>query len=139
MDVTTGRYWIGAVAVVLIMSYVFLASLNLMNILTGVLVEVVSAMKKVELDNADINVLKRTILLMLKALDADDDGKMSPEEIDVVLHDEDALRVFRNLEVDVQHLKGTFWYKFMHVRSIPLADCVSAVLSCRGNRDIKMQ
>ena len=69
--------------------------------LVGVLCEVVTAVSAVEKDQIAISKLKSTLLVMLKTLDADGSGDIYKDEIEAILHDETALQVMQDLNINV--------------------------------------
>merc|ERR1719443_1215375 len=80
--------------------FMLLSALTLMNMLIGVLCEVVSAVGAAEKEEAAINLVKRSVLVLLKRLDADGSGEISREELRQVLVDPEACEVLGELEVD---------------------------------------
>merc|ERR1719324_579891 len=85
------------------MVFMLLSAVTVMNMLIGVLCEVVAAVGEAEKENAAITLIKQTVLLMLKGLDSDNDGKMSRLEVRRVCHDPEAKRVFEDLQVDMAY------------------------------------
>merc|ERR1712139_744459 len=81
------------------MVFMLLSAVTVMNMLIGVLCEVVSAVGQAEKENAAVDLVKHTVLLMLMHLDADASGEISKSELQQVLEDPDALRVLTELQV----------------------------------------
>merc|ERR1719478_2088197 len=86
------------------MSFVLLSAMTVMNMLIGVLCEVVSDVAATEREEQAIFMLKGSLLLMLKGLDADNSGELSREEFESVLNHDDALGVLQAIDVDVSYL-----------------------------------
>merc|ERR1711871_1165907 len=99
-----GALWDESFALVLIF-YVFLllSALTVMNMLIGVLCEVVSAVGEAEKEQAAVDLVKKTVLIMLKHLDQDGSGEMSREELQQVLVDPHARQVLDELKVNVPY------------------------------------
>merc|ERR1719146_85378 len=81
------------------MAFILLSALTVMNMLIGVLCEVVSAVAASEKGDNAIRIVKDKLLVMLRELDEDGSGKISQEEIQQVLAYPDALRTLDNLNV----------------------------------------
>merc|ERR1711920_752122 len=75
-----------------------------MNMLIGILCEVVSAVAAAEKESAAITMMKSTLLVMLKELDDDGSGSISREELLQVMENPCALEILANLQVDVKYL-----------------------------------
>merc|ERR1719424_1616106 len=86
-----------------LMFFVMLSSVTVMNMLIGVLCEVVGKVAAAEKDNAARAQVKTTLLGMLKRLDQDNSGVISKDELLDMLEDPDALDVLSELDVDVKH------------------------------------
>merc|ERR1719387_811609 len=84
--------------------YVLLSAVTLMNILIGILREVVSAVANDEKEEAAVTLMRSTVLPMLKRLDENGNGEINMEELRMVLEDEDAMETLEILKVDVSHL-----------------------------------
>merc|ERR1719379_2255067 len=74
-----------------------------MNMLIGVLCEVMSEVSFAEKENAAIDLMKRSVLLMLKSIDEDGSGEISKEEMHHVVNHPEAVQVLEELEVDVNY------------------------------------
>merc|ERR1719161_112067 len=57
-----------------------------------------------EKEEAAITLVKESLLLMLKNLDKDKSGEISRAEFEMVIEDQEALEVLRELQVDVLYL-----------------------------------
>merc|ERR1719428_321535 len=86
--------------VALFLIFILLSSMTVMNMLIGVLCEVISAVGEAEKENAAIELMKKSVLIMLKRLDADGSGEISKDELDMVLVDPEAQEVLQELQVD---------------------------------------
>eukprot|EP00747_Dinoflagellata_sp_TGD_P145487 gnl/TRDRNA2_/TRDRNA2_176591_c7_seq23.p1 gnl/TRDRNA2_/TRDRNA2_176591_c7~~gnl/TRDRNA2_/TRDRNA2_176591_c7_seq23.p1 ORF type:complete len:310 (+),score=60.81 gnl/TRDRNA2_/TRDRNA2_176591_c7_seq23:265-1194(+) len=114
--------------------YISLAALTVMNMLIGVLCEVVSAVAESEREEAAIRLMKNTILVLLKHFDEDENGSISKVELAHVMSDPQALEVLKHLEVDVdylQRLQGMVYDE--DVVQVPIEDILELMLQCRAD------
>jgi len=91
-------------AVFVFMVFVGLSAMTVMNMLIGVLCEVVSAVAASEREEAAISLMKETILVLLKNVDVDKSGEISKAEMRELVKDPGALNVFDELQVNVKYL-----------------------------------
>merc|ERR1712048_1204861 len=75
-----------------------------MNMLIGVLCEVVTAVGAAEKEEAAIRLMKQTILVELKKFDDDGNAKISRKELENLMQDFETVGVLDNLEIDVHYL-----------------------------------
>eukprot|EP00928_Gymnodinium_smaydae_P078296 TRINITY_DN6213_c0_g1_i1.p1 TRINITY_DN6213_c0_g1~~TRINITY_DN6213_c0_g1_i1.p1 ORF type:complete len:602 (-),score=97.91 TRINITY_DN6213_c0_g1_i1:168-1715(-) len=92
------------VAVILSLMFILLSAMTVMNMLIGVLCEVVSGVAQAEKEEAAINLVKDEILVMLKHFDADASGTISQSELQSVMADPHAVAVLEALDVDTEYL-----------------------------------
>lgn len=120
----------------LFLIFILLASLTVMNMLVGVLVEVVSVVSSVEKEQLQVNYVKSRLTRILDdfALDANSDGKVSRAEFEMLLGNPEAARALRDVGVDVIGLVD--YHDFLFADG---GDCFSfenfmqVVLSLRGS------
>jgi len=86
------------------MAFILLSAMTVMNMLIGVLCEVVSTVAQNEKDEAAIRVMKDSILVQLKRFDVNNNGCISMEELSDVMRDPQAREVLEMLEVDMGYL-----------------------------------
>merc|ERR1719387_3079745 len=89
--------------VIIFTLFILLSALTVMNMLIGVLCEVVTAVGENEKEQAAVDLMKHSVLLLLKRLDKDGSGEISQDEFNQVLADPEALQVLEELEVDVHY------------------------------------
>merc|ERR1719310_1466953 len=87
----------------LVLFYILLASLTVMNMLVGVLCEVVSVVSSVEKESLLVNYVKGTLLHMLQTsgLDADGDHLIAKHEFEALLENPIAAKALSEVGVDV--------------------------------------
>lgn len=120
--------------------FVLLSALTVMNMLIGVLCEVVSAVAAAEKEEMAIRLLKGTLLQMLKALDADGSGEIDASEIKQVFEYQEALDVLDDLKVDVNYLVDSLNMFFEYNGgSIGMLKVMDLILMLRGDRTPTMK
>lgn len=121
------------------MIFVLLSALTVMNMLIGVLCEVVSAVASAEKEDGQIRLVKDRLLVMLRELDEDGSGMISREEIDQVLDNHSALDVLRSLEVDVQSLMEELNLCYESADDLTIHQIMDLILMLRGDRSLTMK
>lgn len=120
--------------------FVLASSLTVMNMLIGVLCEVVTSVSIVEKEEFDIRLLKDTLLVMLLELDKDESGFISSLEIQLVLENARAMEVLEGVEVKpsklVDHVQ--MFLEESDDGGIMIADVMDLILMLRGRRPPKM-
>merc|ERR1719183_2478315 len=88
---------------ILIMMFILLAGLTVMNMLVGVLCEVVSVVSSVEKEALLVSFVKGSLHRMMhdSGLDANNDEKISKTEFDQLLQKPEAARALQEVGVDV--------------------------------------
>jgi len=86
------------------MAFVLVAAVTLLNLLVGVLVNVMATMAKTETEKASIAYIKRKLLSVLEDLDEDKSGTISREEFDDLMSVPTAVQVLHELGVDPTYL-----------------------------------
>jgi voltage-gated sodium channel len=120
--------------------FVCLSACTVMNMLIGILCEVVSKVTAQESDAEAKNKIRHSIVKMLKRLDADGSGEISKAELLAVAEDPDADKILSDLKVDVGYfvdLQDMLYEGPDDVLSI--AQIISLILECRGERSVTMQ
>jgi len=110
-----------ALALVTFMMFVLASAITIMNMLIGVLCEVVNQVSVAEKENADRAQVRASILKMLQRLDADGSGDITKEELLDVIQDPDAVKTLGELDVDIPH--------FLELQDMLFEDSPNAVLS----------
>lgn len=84
-----------------IMLFILLASLTVMNMLVGILVEVVAAITVAEKEEMTVGYIKRELLSVMSKLDDDKDETLSQREFEGMLLDPMILKIMQGAGVDV--------------------------------------
>lgn len=123
----------------LFLLFILLASLTVMNMLIGILCEVVSVVSAVEKENCLLNFVKNRMQQMLtdSGLDADGDGMINKDEFEKLLDIPEAARALSEVGVDVVGLVDFADFIFGMEGDVELtfADFMEVVLQLRGNNN----
>mmetsp|Transcript_55485 Transcript_55485/g.125038 ORF Transcript_55485/g.125038 Transcript_55485/m.125038 type:complete len:622 (-) Transcript_55485:203-2068(-) len=117
---------------VLFFVFILLSSLTLMNLLVGVLVEVVSVVSLVEKENLDVRFVKSYFSALVKQVDIDGDQQISKGEFGVIMQNPDALRALQSVGVDVVGLVDLADFIFRESENLPFRDFMDLILQLRG-------
>merc|ERR1712216_47534 len=120
--------------------YVLFASLTVMNMLIGVLCEVVIAVAKVEKEELALNVMQKVLFISnALGIDVDHNGKISKEEFVAMVENKEAVRTLSELGVNVVHLvdmTDSFFHHEDHEadfgKELSLPDFMEVVMQFRG-------
>lgn len=127
------------IACFLFLFFTVVSALMVMNMLIGILCEVVTAVATAERDDAAVSFVKHSLLKLLHQFD-DGDGLLDRAEVDEVLGSKNARRVFRELNVDelfVTELLTTLFRNEESRVSIPAV--MRLLLMCRGELTCTVQ
>lgn len=118
----------------LFLLHILLASLTVLNMLVGVLVEVVSVVSAVEKEQLQVNLLKAQLsrIIQEQNLDADNNGLVSKEEFQCLLENPEATRALHDVGVDVVGLVDFQDFFFVDDSTLTFVQFMELVLSLRG-------
>merc|ERR1719324_382949 len=91
------RWYLG----VLFFAFIFLGALTIMNMLIGILCDVVSGVSDQEKEELETQLLSDELHACLKVLDDNYDGMVSKAEVFGILHHPSAVKSLQNSGVDV--------------------------------------
>jgi hypothetical protein len=128
--------FVAAIALTFFLIFTMISALTVLNMLIGVQCEVVSNVAAQEKDEIEVNLLKTTVLQMLKELDADDSGEIDKDELLGLMENEEALAVLSTLQIDVTHLLSYLMMVYEQMEAVSIADLMHAMLKMRGDRDV---
>merc|ERR1719316_1744000 len=127
-------------AILVFSAFMLLSAITLMNMLIGVLCEVVSAVGNAEKEDAAIALVRGSLLLMLKRLDEDGNGQIHLEEFETVFSDQQAQDVLRELQVDLPYLRDLSMMIYQQPDSfLSIAEIMDLILQCRGDRELTIK
>jgi voltage-gated sodium channel len=121
------------VACMVFMLFILLASITVLNMLIGVLCEVVSQVARNEKDEAAIRLVKDSILMDLLKFD-DGDGLITHEELMKVMNDRDSKKVLSSLNVDRLFLLELMQNNYTKPDSkMTIKEIMELMIQCRGD------
>ena len=112
--------------------YTLLSAMCILQMLIGVLCDVVSTVKREEQSASAIGLLKQELLASLTACD-DGDGKISQEELQAVLYAPKSKALCRRLKINhafLAELLGGLYQK--PGTQVPIQDILELMVQCRG-------
>jgi len=116
---------------VVVLVYMVVGSLTILNMLIGVMCEVVQMVSEAEKDALRAQNLKDKIEKILKGVDTNDDHSVSKDEFRVLLQNIDAMAALSEVKVDVCQLIDFAAVIFEDKDELPVDDFVETVLSFR--------
>jgi len=120
------------IGAMIILVFVFISAITMLNMLIGVICEVVSAVTDSERDACAIRVLKQTIFTELVRFDTDGNRKISHPELKNVMKDPGVQEVLRGLQVDGNQLAEMLLTLFPDPHSeVSFERVMEIILLCR--------
>jgi voltage-gated sodium channel len=123
----------GWLPTILFTVFLFLISLTLLNMLIGVLVEVVSVISVVEVEKSSVAQMKEGVLDLLAEIDDTFSGSISGKEYLDFLANEDAIIFLSRFDIDVRSLVDLESYFFEDDRVYDYAEFIGILLELRGH------
>jgi len=129
-DLGDANYFFGAV----VLFFVLLSSLTIINMLVGVLCEVVSVVSSVEKEQMALNFVKNKVLSLVheSGLGKDESVRISRDEFQQLLLLPEGARVIQEVGVDVVMLVDLLDDIFNEDAALSFADLMELVLQLRG-------
>merc|ERR1712217_333460 len=124
---------------VCIMVYFALTSLTIMNMLIGVVCEIVTRVAHAEAEVRGTLALRQSILEVLSTLDSDQSGRISAEEFHDLFHNHDGLRMLHKAGIDVVGLLECSEYIFVTGDEVPFDDLVDEVMLFRCDNPLTVR
>jgi len=129
-----------SVALIFFMLFILLSAMTVMNMLIGVLCEVVSEVAQSERDEAAVCLMKKTILVELLSFDKDGNRMISEEELTQVMENDETLTVLRSLEIDPSCLRELYRMMFYKKgKQVSIERVMELLLMYRGNLPITVR
>lgn len=117
--------------------YIALASLTIMNMLIGVLCEVISAVAEEEKESIMVDKVNETFGTIVSDLDENNDGTLSWEEFQHILDYPEALRALESVNIDAESmvdLAESFFFDDGVPIAVSFEDFMGMVLDLRGGQ-----
>jgi len=122
-------------ALIVLAFFVLLSALTVMNMLIGVLCEVVLDVSAEEKESHAKGKMRKTLFVMLEELDEDKSGELSKKEVQGVICDPSAVAIMNDIQVDTQYLLDISEMLFTNEDStLPISVFMNIVLTLRGKR-----
>jgi len=121
--------WLG----VLLCFFILFASLTVMNMLVGVLCEVVSVVSAVEKETLVVNFVQNQLQCLLQHCVGDEETPMTKEEFTDLLSRPQAARALNEVGVDVLGLMEIADFLFKDGKTLNFPDFMEMVLELRGS------
>jgi len=116
------------------MLFVLISSLTVMNMLVGILVEIISVISTAEKEEMQVGALKNEITNILDdGADQNQDNLISKEEFLALLMKPKARNALHNVGVDVVGLVDFADFLFHQVDGLSFTDFMTAILELRGS------
>merc|ERR1711920_594849 len=126
---TASEHWSFAALFVL---FILIGSITVMNMLAGMLVQVVCTIADVNQEEVKLTWVKHEILRVMRALDFDADGKLSKAEVERLMCEPEACRVIAEAGVDmVQLMELAEFHIFKDQDFISFTEFLDLVLQLR--------
>eukprot|EP00931_Biecheleriopsis_adriatica_P087535 TRINITY_DN6199_c0_g6_i1.p1 TRINITY_DN6199_c0_g6~~TRINITY_DN6199_c0_g6_i1.p1 ORF type:complete len:669 (+),score=119.06 TRINITY_DN6199_c0_g6_i1:3-2009(+) len=125
--------------------YVLLTNITVMNMLIGIVCEVVSEVKKADEKQAAITIMQQHLRGMLIELDTNGDDQISRVELSQIVNNEKACRVLSELEVEPRSVLQLTEALFEEDEdrgdqpAVTREELLELILNIRGDRDLTMQ
>jgi len=119
------------------MLFILLAWMTVMNMLIGILCEVVCAVATAEEEAIAIKALKQTVLSLLLDLD-DGSGMIEQNQLVMVLTDEESQSILQGLNIDLEHLFGWLSMVYQISDRLSVRFVMNAIMTARGDRTLTM-
>jgi hypothetical protein len=123
-----------SLAIAVFVIFTMFSALMVLNMLIGAQCEVVSKIAHDEKESAALTMMRETMLVMLKEIDADGSDEIDQEELMMLLKDECAGRTLKSLLIDKDHLVNYLFMFYDDVDSLTIRQIMQTMLQFRGDR-----
>jgi voltage-gated sodium channel len=118
---------------IIILLFVLLATMTIMNMLVGVLCEVVSCVAAIEKETLQVRFVRATVFESLQTFDKDHDNMISRIEFEEILATPVVARALLEVNIDVIGLVDFADYIFRDADSISFMEFMDTILQLRGS------
>ncbi|CAJ1422069.1 unnamed protein product [Effrenium voratum] len=143
---TVGYEWtLGWSMIFVFFLYVLLTNITVMNMLIGIVCEVVSEVKLKDEKNVAVDYLKRNLRQLLIELDEDQNQQISKKELNAARNMPRAREVLKELDVDLDNLIVLTEPLFEQdvdagrEQEVTREELLNVILDMRGDRDVRME
>lgn len=128
-----------AIPLIMFGVFVLLSALTVMNMLIGVLCQVVLDVSAEEEENNVKAQMAKSLLVMLEDLDDDKSGQLSKTEVQDVISEPLAISIMKDIQVDTNHLLDLTEMLYPDESStLPIPTFMNILLQLRGKRPVTM-
>jgi len=126
---------------VLFLFFVVLTFITIMNMLIGVLVEVVSVVASVEKESNQVSSVKKKLMLLLQDMGIQDvkDIDFGKDEFKQLLNEPKSAKAMFDVGVDALALVDSADYIFRDADTMSFEELLSLLLQLRGNNAVKVK
>jgi len=119
--------------------FILLAYVTIMNMLIGVLVEVVAVVASVEKETNQVAAVKRVLLKWTPDTDLDGDCRIGVDEFKNMLNNDGCAKDLNDVGVDAVALIDHADFVFRNKDALTFSELLTVVLGLRGRNDTKVQ
>jgi hypothetical protein len=121
-------------ACILMVLFIMASALTVMNMLIGVLCEVVTQVAETEKEDNAVKLVKENLLVIIRELDEDGSGSISKRELQLMLDHEAALKCLDDLGVDLGYFMEIMDMFYSETEDIQTHRIIDVILMLRANR-----
>jgi voltage-gated sodium channel len=119
--------------------YFLVASLTVMNMLIGILCDVVANVAGDERESSFVQKVEGLVSKLMQDLDTDGSKTLSKEEFDGIIYNQDMMRVLYDQGVDVVGIVDFGSFLFQETEELSFADFLSLVIQFRESKPATMK
>eukprot|EP00747_Dinoflagellata_sp_TGD_P145497 gnl/TRDRNA2_/TRDRNA2_176591_c7_seq9.p1 gnl/TRDRNA2_/TRDRNA2_176591_c7~~gnl/TRDRNA2_/TRDRNA2_176591_c7_seq9.p1 ORF type:complete len:257 (+),score=55.10 gnl/TRDRNA2_/TRDRNA2_176591_c7_seq9:265-1035(+) len=122
--------------------YISLAALTVMNMLIGILCEVISAVAAEENESAMVDKINEKFQVIVTKLDANNDGTLSWDEFQGILDFPEAIAALEGVSVDPEgmvDMAEDFFFEDGEEVAVTFQEFMNMILDCRGGQKATMK
>jgi len=120
-------------------SYMLVGSMTVLNMLIGVICEVVSEAADMEKDEEETDELRNNIAQVVNSVDSDQNNKVTKQELAQICDSSEALAALKEMEVDVVALVDYAEIAFLDAQEMSLDSFTSMVMQFRGSNNVTVK
>lgn len=130
---------VGSFYYVIFMSYVFVASLTMMNMLVGIICQVMSTVSDLENEEQTANAVQEQIGSLVRMVDADGSGSVSIEEFEGMMSNPVMQKRLQELGVDIEGLEECGEDLFKNRNQLGTRQFLEMVVNLKGSKTATVQ
>jgi voltage-gated sodium channel len=123
----------GFLSTIMFTAFIFIVSLTMLNMLIGVLVEVIGVVSSLEREQLEINHMKDGLAQLLLQADVECSGEVTIKEFVRLLSNNSAVQFLASVGIDAVALVDISEYMFKGSDTYEYSDMVGALLELRGS------